>query len=120
MASTCSRNTCLASRLLLLKVLFLVVLNLDEVKVQCLPFPARNAKVDEMIDFVAGEVKIVSGTVWQLNNNFTILAIKGVLDMLNGEGCQVLDLLRGLAASSNASILIDVPHDVCKLAGWIV
>jgi hypothetical protein len=50
--------------------------------------PARNTKVEVMIDWVAGEVKIVPSTVWQLNDNFAVLAIKGVLNMLNGKGCQ--------------------------------
>jgi hypothetical protein len=33
-------------------------------------------------------------TVWQLNDNFVILAIEGVLNMLNDEGCQELGRLR--------------------------
>jgi hypothetical protein len=32
-------------------------------------------------------------TVWQLNDNFVILAIEGVLNMLNDEGCQELGRL---------------------------
>jgi hypothetical protein len=35
-----------------------------EVKAWCLPFPGRGAKIEEMIDWVAGEVKIVPDTVW--------------------------------------------------------
>jgi hypothetical protein len=76
-------------------------------------------KVEEMTDWVAGEVKTVPDTVWQLNDNFAILAIEGVLNMLNSEGCQELSHLHGLAASSNASILQDVPGDVQKLVGRI-
>jgi hypothetical protein len=52
-----------------------------------LPFPDRGAKVEEIIDWVVGEVKVVPDTVWRLNDNFTILGIEGVLNMLNGEGC---------------------------------
>jgi hypothetical protein len=40
--------------------------------------------------------------------------------MLNGEGCQELGRLHGLAASSDTTVLQDVPEDVWKLAGWIV
>jgi hypothetical protein len=32
----------------------------------------------------------VPSTVWQLNDNFIILSVEGVLNMLNGEGCQEL------------------------------
>jgi hypothetical protein len=52
-----------------------------------LPFPDRGAKVEEIIGWVVGEVKVVPDTVWRLNDNFTILGIEGALNMLNGEGC---------------------------------
>jgi predicted nucleic acid-binding Zn-ribbon protein len=58
----------------------------DEVKVQCLPLPDKGVKVEEMIDWVVGEVKAVSNTVWRLNENFVVLGIEGILNMLNGEG----------------------------------
>jgi hypothetical protein len=29
----------------------------------------------------------VPDTVWWLNDNFTVLGIEGILNMLNGEGC---------------------------------
>jgi hypothetical protein len=45
------------------------------------------------------------------------LAIEGVLNMLNNEGCQELSHLCGLATSSDASIMQDVPDDMWKLAG---
>jgi uncharacterized coiled-coil protein SlyX len=71
----------------------------EEVKVQCLPFPDKGAKVEEMIDWVVREVKAVPDTVWQLNDNLTILGIEGVLNMLNGEGCPELGWLHDLAGS---------------------
>jgi hypothetical protein len=77
-------------------------------------------KIGEMIDWVAGEVKVVSNTIWRLNENFVVLGIKGVLRMLHGEACQELSRLHDLAASRDAAILEDVPKDVRKLAGWIV
>jgi hypothetical protein len=89
----------------------------DEVRVRWLPFKAKSAKVEQFIDWVSMEVKIVSDTVWQLNDNFIILAIEGILNMLNNEGCQELGYLHELAASSNASIVQDVPDNVQKLAG---
>jgi hypothetical protein len=49
-------------------------------------------KVEKMIEWVAGEVKTVPDTVWQLNDNFTVLAVEGVLNMLNNEGCLVRKL----------------------------
>jgi hypothetical protein len=55
-----------------------------------LPFLARNAKVEELIDWVGEEVMAVSDTVWQLNDNFVVLAIEGVLNMLQRIGCQDL------------------------------
>jgi hypothetical protein len=62
----------------------------------------------------------VPDTIWQLNDNFTVLVVEGVLNMLNGEGCQELSRLHELAASSDATALQDVPKDVRKLAGWII
>jgi hypothetical protein len=40
-----------------------------------------------------------------LNDNFVVLAIEGILNMLNNEGCQELSCLRRLAASSDASVM---------------
>jgi hypothetical protein len=98
----------------------IIASSFDEVKVQCLPFPDKGVKIGEMINWVAGEVKAVSNTVWRLNDNFVVLGIKGVLKMLHGEACQELSRLHDLAASRDAAILEDVPEDVRKLAGWIV
>jgi hypothetical protein len=55
-----------------------------------LPFPGNGAKIEEMIDWVAGKVKTMSDIVRQLNDNFIVLGIEGILNMLNGEGCQEL------------------------------
>jgi hypothetical protein len=60
---------------------------------------------------------MVLDTVWQLNDNFVVLAIKGVLNMLNNEGCQELGRLHELAASSDTAALKNVPKKVRKLAG---
>jgi hypothetical protein len=60
-------------------------------------------------------------TVWQLNVNFVILAVEGVLSMLNGAGFQDLGHLRGLAASNDdASVVQNIPNDVRKLVGCLV
>jgi hypothetical protein len=48
-----------------------------------LPFPDRGVKIEEMIDWVAGEVTTASDTIWQLNDNFVVLAVEGILSMLN-------------------------------------
>jgi hypothetical protein len=85
-----------------------------------LPFPVRNAKVKDLIDLVGEEVKAMSGTVWQLNDNFIVLAIEGVLNMLNGASCQELSWLHELAASSDVSVIENVPADVRKLAVHLV
>jgi hypothetical protein len=98
----------------------MVASSFDEVNVQCLPFPGKGVKIEEMIDWVAGEVKTVSDTVWQLNDNFVVLGIEGVLNMLNDEGYQELGRLCDLAASHDAVVLQDVPKDVRKLTGQIV
>jgi hypothetical protein len=49
-----------------------------------------------------------------------ILGIDGVLDMLNGEGCQELGRLHDLAASHGAAVLEDVIKNVHKLVGQIM
>jgi uncharacterized coiled-coil protein SlyX len=41
-----------------------VASSFEEVKAQCLPFPDKGAKVEEMIDWVVGEVKAVPDNVW--------------------------------------------------------
>jgi hypothetical protein len=59
-----------------------VASSFDEVKAQCLPFPNKGAMVEEMIDWVVGEVKAVPDIVWWLSDNFTVLGIEGVLNIL--------------------------------------
>jgi hypothetical protein len=76
--------------------------------------------VEEMLNWVAEEVKVVLDTVWWLNDNFAVLGIEGVLNMLNGKGCQELTRLRDLAISRDATVLEDAPDDVHRLAGRIV
>jgi hypothetical protein len=76
-----------------------------EVKARCLPFPTWNAKVEELIDWASWEVKIMPDTMWQLSDYFVVLAIEGVLNMLNDVGCQELSHPRWLAASSDASVM---------------
>jgi hypothetical protein len=98
----------------------MVALPFGEVKVQCLPFLDKGAKVEEMIDWVAREVKDVSDTVWRLNDNFSILGIDGIHNMLNGERCQELNQLCDLATSGDVAVLEDVPENVHRLAGQIV
>jgi hypothetical protein len=76
--------------------------------------------VEEMLNWVAKEVKAALDTVWLLNDNFIILGIEGVLNMLNGKGCRELTQLRDLATSRDITILEDLPDDVHRLAGQIV
>jgi hypothetical protein len=97
-----------------------VALSFAEVQVQCLSFFDKGVKVEEMIDWILGEVKAVLDTVWRLNDNFAILGIEGVLNMLNNQGCQELERLHELATSRDAAVMEDVPEDVRKLAGWIM
>jgi hypothetical protein len=85
-----------------------------------LPFLDKGVKVEEMIDWAVGEMMDVSNTVWQLNDNFTVMGIGGVLNMLNGEGCQELNWLRNPAAFHDVAVLGDVPEDVHRLVGWIM
>jgi hypothetical protein len=98
----------------------IVALSFAEVQVQCLSFFDKGVKVEEMIDWILGEVKAVLDTVWRLNDNFAILGIEGVLNMLNNQGCQELERLHELATSRDAAVMEDVPEDVRKLAGWIM
>jgi hypothetical protein len=60
------------------------------------------------------------GTVWQLNDNFVVLAIEGVLNMLCSTGCQELSILHKLSVSSNAFIIEDVPTKVQKVVGCLI
>jgi hypothetical protein len=65
----------------------IVASSFNEVQVWCLPFPGKGTKIEEMIELVVREVKLVPDTVWQLNNNFTVLDVESILSMLNNEGC---------------------------------
>jgi hypothetical protein len=89
-----------------------VASSFGEVKARCLPFPVQNAKVEELIDWVGEEVKAVPDTVWQLNDNFIVLPIEGVLNLLYGTGYQDLSGLRELAMSNDVSVVENVPGDV--------
>jgi hypothetical protein len=68
--------------------------------------------MEEMFEWVGEEVKTMLDIVWQLNDYFIILAVEGVLNMLNNEGCQELGRLRELAASNDAAVLQDVLENV--------
>jgi hypothetical protein len=48
----------------------------NEVHTWCLSFPGKGVKVEEMIKWVAREAKTVPDTVWQLNDNYTMLPSK--------------------------------------------
>jgi hypothetical protein len=51
-------------------------------------------------------------TIWQINDNFVVLATEGVLNMLYNEGCQELGRLHELAASNDTAVLQDIPENV--------
>jgi hypothetical protein len=85
-----------------------------------LPIPDKVVKVDEMIDSIVEEVKAMLDTVWWLNNNFVVLGIEGILNMLHDEGYQELNRLRDLATSCDAAVLKDVPEDMHRLAWQIM
>jgi hypothetical protein len=91
-----------------------------EVGACCLPFLTRNAPVEDYINWFEEEVKTVLGVIWQLNDNFVVLAIEGILNMLHSSGCQLLPVLCELAASSDASVIENVPAKVQKIAERLV
>jgi hypothetical protein len=62
-----------------------VASSFDEVQAQCLPFPDKGVKVEEMIDWAVREVKAMPDTIWWLNDNFSVLGIEGILNILNDE-----------------------------------
>jgi hypothetical protein len=64
--------------------------SLGEVGVSCLPFPVKSAPIDDYISWFGEEVKAMLGVVWQLNDNFVVLDIKGVLNMLHSSSCHEL------------------------------
>jgi hypothetical protein len=91
-----------------------------EVGACCLPFLTRNSPVEDYINWFEEEVKTVPGVIWQLNDNFVVLAIEGILNMLHSSGCQLLPVLCELAASSDASVIENVPAKVQKIAERLV
>jgi hypothetical protein len=65
-------------------------------------------------------VKFMSGVFRQLNDNFVVLTIEGVLNMLQSSGCGHLSSLHQLVASSYALIVEDIPVEVHKFVGRLV
>jgi hypothetical protein len=51
-------------------------------------------------------------------DNFLVLAIEGILNMLHSSSCQELPALHELAASSDAFVVENVPAEVQK--PWLV
>jgi hypothetical protein len=88
--------------------------SLGEVGARCLPFPVKNALIDDYIDWFEEEVKVVQGVI------FVVLAIEGVLNMLQSSSCQELSALLDLATLSDASIVSNVPVEVQKIVGCLV
>jgi hypothetical protein len=80
----------------------------------------QNAPVDDYIGWFEEEVKAVSRAVWQLNDNFVVLAIEGVLNMLHSSDCQELSVLHDLGALSDTSVIEDIPGEVHKIARHLV
>jgi hypothetical protein len=62
----------------------------------------------------------VSGVVWQLNDNFVVLAIEGLLNMLHSSGYQELSTPLDLAASSDASVIKYVHGQLQKIVRCLV
>jgi hypothetical protein len=57
---------------------------------------------------------------WQLNDNFVVLDIEGVLNMLHSLDCKEFSGLHQLAASSDASIIENILAEVQKIVSRLV
>jgi hypothetical protein len=56
------QNTCKTVRRRLHDLHEAIASSFEEVKAQCLPFPNKDVKIEEMIDWVVREVKVVSAS----------------------------------------------------------
>jgi hypothetical protein len=98
----------------------ILVSSLGEIGARCLMFPPKSAPNEDFFSWFEDEVKSLSGVFRQLNDNFVVLAIEGVLNMLRSSGCRDLSALYQLVNSSDASVVEDVPAEVQKLADRLV
>jgi uncharacterized membrane protein len=69
-----------------------------------------------ILDWFNGEVQALLGTFTEANKNIICYAVAGILKILAGVGCEHLPELRKLVASSDASLLHEIPTDIGKIA----
>jgi hypothetical protein len=69
---------------------------------------------------VEEEVESMLPTFTKANKNFSCCAIAGLIRMLQDSGCEHLPELHSLAASSDASLLVDILSEVMKITSQLV
>jgi hypothetical protein len=93
---------------------------MGELSKRCLEYPETSGAISGIIDWFKGEIQTLSGTFAEANKNITCFAVAGILKMLEETGCERVPELRRLAASSDASLLKEIPEDIRKIAGKLV
>jgi hypothetical protein len=82
----------------------------------CMDFPATNATISSLLDWFWTEVRVVLIAFAKCNKNINCFTLVGVFKVLAGVECEHLPDLKKLTLSYDASILLDVPDDIGRIA----
>jgi hypothetical protein len=88
--------------------------SLGELGGRCLEYPKMGGTIRGTLDWFKGEIQALPGTFTEANKNITCFVEAGILKMLEEDGCGYVPELRILAASSDASMLRDIPEDIAR------
>jgi hypothetical protein len=93
----------------------------NEIGVQCMPYPGKNSTISKFVGWFDKEIQAMPSAIAKANNNFLCYYIAGVLRMLyESANCSHIEELQTIMNSCNASILDDIPDDLGKLSRRIV
>jgi hypothetical protein len=85
----------------------------NEIGVQCQPYPRKKTTIDEVIAWFNKEIRAPPSAITEANKNFLVYCLVGVLKMLNeGVECDHLDGLDAIMNLCDASILDEIPDDI--------
>jgi hypothetical protein len=93
----------------------------NEIGVQCLPYPIKNSIIGEVLSWFDKEIKVLHDAITKAHTNFLVYCLVGVLKMLQGHAqCCHLDGFDVIMSSCDVYILDEIPNDIAKLATCIV
>jgi hypothetical protein len=94
--------------------------SLGELHRRCLEYPKTSGTISCIIDWFKGEIQALPNTFTEANKNITCFVVASILKMLEESSCGHVPELQILVASSDASMLSDIPEDIGKITGRLV